>query len=68
MIKLNKKIALVVLDGYGLAEPSNDNAISLANPVCLNNLQSIFPFVNYTLQKQQLVYKKTNLVIAKLVI
>lgn len=38
-----KKIALIILDGYGIAPPSEGNGIYLANPETLNSLQFLYP-------------------------
>ncbi|MBI3952557.1 MAG: 2,3-bisphosphoglycerate-independent phosphoglycerate mutase [Candidatus Doudnabacteria bacterium] len=38
-----KKIVLVVLDGFGIATASHGNAITLAQPLTLNNLVDNFP-------------------------
>ncbi|MCV3753857.1 2,3-bisphosphoglycerate-independent phosphoglycerate mutase [Ureaplasma zalophigenitalium] len=40
-----KKIALVILDGYGLTNPSPTNAISQAKPSFLNSLMNKYPFL-----------------------
>lgn len=41
--KIYKKVALLILDGFGVASASKGNAISLANPQNLNHLLSIYP-------------------------
>lgn len=38
-----KKLLLVVLDGFGLATPSQGNAITLANPQTFNQLVNLYP-------------------------
>src|SRR5579872_900740 len=38
-----KKIALIVLDGFGIATPSKSNAITLAQPAEINYLVDNFP-------------------------
>ncbi|MGE5298017.1 MAG: 2,3-bisphosphoglycerate-independent phosphoglycerate mutase [Acidobacteriaceae bacterium] len=41
--KTYEKLALVVLDGFGIATPSRGNAITLANPSTINKLIEDFP-------------------------
>ncbi|MEI6499367.1 MAG: 2,3-bisphosphoglycerate-independent phosphoglycerate mutase, partial [bacterium] len=38
-----KKVALIVLDGWGYREETKDNAIAAANPVFFNSLWSNSP-------------------------
>lgn len=38
-----KKILLIILDGYGIAPPSDGNGITLAQPSTLNSLNYLYP-------------------------
>ncbi len=41
-----KPIVLMILDGWGLRDDCDDNAISLANPENFNRLADQYPFTS----------------------
>ena len=41
-----KPVALIVLDGYGLAPPGPGNAVHLANPPHINSLFQLFVLIS----------------------
>ena len=63
-----KPVMLMILDGFGIAEKSEGNAVALANKPNFDRLVKEYLILNYKQVEWQLVFQKDKWVIQKLYI